>query len=259
MTFRQIKVRFVQNVEKISGVKRIRSIYYKNIELKKHYDIETVFTRRYKKYYNNRFNGLGSISGSGSDFVQTKIIRKKLPNLFREMKILTVLDIPCGDFYWMRNVNLNNIKYLGGDIVKNIIQQNRVRYQRKNIFFYHQDLTKDNLPRVDIVICRDCLVHFSFNDIFSALKNICCSKSTYLLTTFFTARKSNRDILTGDWRPLNLVMPPFSLPNPIRVINEGCSEKKGLYVDKSLGLWKIKDIDSKLHIDTSQVRKKIKF
>ena len=232
----------IKNIAKrIPGVKRILRIYKKTGL--KGLDTEAVFTKIYR---NNGFGGVDSISGSGSDLIQTKVIRRELPSLFKDLKVSTILDIPCGDFHWMRNVDLSNIRYIGGDIVKDIVQQNRVGYEKENILFHHLNLIKDDLPKVDLIICRDCLVHFSFNDIFSALKNICRSKSTYLLTTTFTARKSNHDILTGEWRPLNLVAPPFSLPNPTRVINEECSEGNGLYANKSLGLWKIEDITSSL-------------
>lgn len=234
----------IKNVaKKIPGAKRIWRICQKPMLMVR--DTEAVFTKIYR---NNGFGGVDSISGPGSDLIQTKVIIRELPRLFKDMKVSSVLDMPCGDFHWMCNVDLSNIRYIGGDIVKDIIQQDRVSYERDNIHFHHLNLIKDDLPKVDLVICRDCLVHFSFNDIFSALKNICRSKSTYILTTNFTARQSNQDILTGEWRPLNFVAEPFSLPDPIRIINEECTEDNGLYADKTLGLWRIEDIANRLDI-----------
>jgi hypothetical protein len=96
------------------------------------------------------------------------------------------------------------------------------------------------LPKADIIICRDCLVHFSFNDVFSALRNICRNESTYFLSTTFSKHKRNSNIYTGSWRPINLVVPPFSLPDPILLIKEGCTDDGA--ADKSLALWKIEDI-----------------
>lgn len=244
----------ITNIAKrIPGSKRTWDIYkkirlnvfriYKKLRLKI-LDTEGVFTKIYRI---NAFGGVDSISGSGSDLIQTKAIVRELPNLFKDMNVSTVLDIPCGDFHWMRTVDLNNIRYTGADIVRDIVQQNRVRYaERKKISFHCLDLIKDDLPKVDLIICRDCLVHLSFNDVFLALKNICRSKSTYLLTTTFTGRKSNSDILTGEWRPLNIVALPFRLPDPIRVINERCTEGDGRFADKSLGLWRIEDIANSL-------------
>jgi len=101
-------------------------------------------------------------------------------------------------------------------------------------------LIEDHLPSADLILCRDCLVHLSYDDIRNALKNICSSNIRYLLTTTFPNRE-NRDIETGQWRPLNLEAHPFFLPKPIAVINENCSESKGAYSDKSLALWDLSE------------------
>ena len=47
------------------------------------------------------------------------------------------------------------------------------------------------------------------------------------------------DIVTGDWRPLNLQDKPFNFPSPILIINENCTEDGGEYSDKSMALWDI--------------------
>jgi hypothetical protein len=52
----------------------------------------------------------------------------------------------------------------------------------------------------------------------------------------------NLDITTGDWRIINLEKAPFNLPEPIKIINEKCTEANGSYADKSLGLWKLQQL-----------------
>jgi hypothetical protein len=59
------------------------------------------------------------------------------------------------------------------------------------------------------------------------------------LTTTFPGCASNEDIVTGDWRPLNLQLAPFNLPAPDLLINEQCTEGGNLFADKSLGLWRL--------------------
>jgi hypothetical protein len=193
-------------------------------------------------YRNNLWGGEDSISGTGSDVCQTSVIVKEFPYVFRDYGISTVLDIPCGDFFWMKNVDLSNIVYTGADIVNEIIQKNTEQYGRNGVHFHKLNLIKDRLPKVDLVFCRDCLVHFSFEDIFYALDNLCNSQSEYLITTTFTERTDNPDIATGQWRALNLELDPFMLPRPLKTINEGCTESNGDFKDKALGLWKIADI-----------------
>ena len=193
-------------------------------------------------FKNNSWGGHNSVSGRGSDLDQTEHIIREIPALFKDMGISTVLDIPCGDFNWMRNIDLSGIKYIGADIVKEIVKNNKNQYEKNNVSFRHMNLIDDTLPQVDLVLIRDCLVHMSYGDIFKSLNNVCNSMSQYLLTTSFTDRQDNKDIITGEWRPLNLQIAPFSLPKPIRIINEKCTQGKSSYTDKSLGLWKISDI-----------------
>ena len=153
-----------------------------------------------------------------------------------------MLDVPCGDFFWMKSVDMGDVSYTGADIVEKLIAENSARYGGEKVKFRHLNLLQDNLPKVDLVFCRDCLVHFSKGDVRKALENICKSQSQYLLTTTFTDRTSNADIVTGEWRPLNLEVEPFNLAKPIEVINEDCTQADGIYQDKALGLWRVEDI-----------------
>lgn len=200
---------------------------------------EGVFTDIYKR---NAWGGKESVSGSGSSIHKTRVIIRELPKLFDDFHTSTILDIPCGDFYWMKNVDLEGMDYTGADIVRDLIQKNKDVFENESTHFKCLDLILDKLPKVDLIFCRDCLVHFSFKDIFLALRNICESQSEYLLTTTFPDRKDNYDIGTGQWRPCNFNVAPFMFPKPIRLINEECTEGNGSYKDKSLALWKIKDI-----------------
>jgi hypothetical protein len=193
-------------------------------------------------YTNNTWRGEESVSGPGSEILQTKIIIKELPILFNDFNISEMIDIPCGDFNWMKNIDLSNIYYIGTDIVDKLLEKNKEKYERNNIHFHKMDLINDNLPKVDLILSRDCLVHFSFKDIFNALDNVCKSQSKYFITTTFTKRIKNDDIKTGDWRPINLEIAPFFLPKPVKIINEDCTENNGVYADKSLALWEIDNI-----------------
>lgn len=183
-----------------------------------------------------------SSSGAGSILDQTETIRKEIPILIKEMNIKSLLDVPCGDFNWLSQTELDVEAYIGGDIVSDLITLNRNKYQDKTRTFECMDITKSRPSKVDLILCRDCFVHLSYKDIFSALENFKRSKSKFLLTTTFTNRIKNRNIFSGGWRPLNLELPPFNLPKPVKIINENCSEANGKFSDKSLGLWNLESI-----------------
>jgi hypothetical protein len=204
---------------------------------------EEIFTSIYTK---NTWGGSDSHSGTGSDLYQTRRIAKAIPALCARLGVSRLLDIPCGDFHWMSTVDLGRIDYTGADIVDDLIRLNRERYARPGVRFDRINLITDPLPRVDLVFCRDCLVHLPQTDVFAALQNVCRSGAEYLLTTTFTGSHDNEDVPTGGWRPLNLELAPFELPEPLVVINEGCTEGHGYFVDKSLGLWRVADIRASL-------------
>jgi hypothetical protein len=192
-------------------------------------------------YHSNRWGSAESVSGFGSEVKNTASLAKALPECFRELGIRTLLDLPCGDFNWMSRVDLDGVDYLGADIVEALIQRNQQTYTgRHGVRFEVLDLLTDALPKADLVLVRDCLVHFSNQDIRKALQNIRRSDCTYLLTTTFAQLPRNRDIITGEWRPINLCKPPFLLPAPLLLLPE---QSEGLqHQQKSLGLWRIADI-----------------
>jgi hypothetical protein len=191
----------------------------------------------------NAWDGAESRSGPGSDLPQTTIVREQLADLLSQLRVQCLLDIPCGDFHWMKEVLLPpGLIYIGGDIVEPLVIKNNERYRTDTVSFRKLDLCTDALPPADLVLCRDCLVHFSFADFWRAVANLKASGSKYLLATHFTGNRENPDIDTGDWRPLNLTNPPINFPPPLRLIVEQFTEGGDSYRDKSLGLWRIADL-----------------
>ena len=76
----------------------------------------------------------------------------------------------------------------------------------------------------------------------SSLITVTPDGSGHLLTTTFAGLTSNEEILTGEWRPINLEKTPFCLPAPLTLLNEACTGYDGHFADKSLGLWRIADL-----------------
>ncbi len=206
-------------------------------------DTRETFTR----IYTERAWGDGeSASGAGSSLMETRVIRDTIPPLLASLGCRSLLDLPCGDFHWMRHVALDGIQYRGGDIVEPLIARNRELYGGQHRSFETLDLFAGPLPRVDVVLCRDCLGHLSHADGRRALANIKASGSRYLLTTTYPAiipsRGLNTSIKTGQWYAINLEAAPFRLPPPVQLLNEGCPVVG--FEDKSLGLWPVEAISN---------------
>jgi SAM-dependent methyltransferase len=198
--------------------------------------MKRTFTRKFEKHVSLQMDAL---SGPGSDLAQTRAIRERLPTLLLELGVRTMLDVPCGDLFWMQTLDLD-VDYVGADIVGPLIERNTQRFANARRRFVQLDVQRDALPKVDLVLCRDCLVHFPHRGVAAALANIKRSGSSYLLTTTFVDRTANDDIRVGRWRALNLERAPFGLPPPLRMIDEKCPEFANR--DKRLGLWRIDSI-----------------
>jgi hypothetical protein len=186
-----------------------------------------------------------SISGPGSTLEQTRNVRSVLPEVIKKYNITSILDAPCGDFNWMRYVALGDCVYYGIDIVDPLIKKLQNLYTTEQRHFMVKNIIVDQLPGVDLIVCRDCLVHFSYDAIYATLLNLKKSGARYLLTTTFTYPwRENQNISTGGWCALNLQKAPFKFPAPLFIINEGCTEQGSIYADKSLALWSLDDIVS---------------
>jgi hypothetical protein len=141
----------------------------------------------------------------------------------------------------MKNVNLTGIHYIGGDIVEELVEQNNKQWEKPNICFKTIDIITDPLPRADLFIVRDCLVHFPDDLVFKALQNILTSGCNYLLTTTFNKRGNHIELKDWGWRPINLEEGPFFFPEPEKLVPEHHPSEE--WKDKCLGLWKLKDIE----------------
>jgi hypothetical protein len=182
-----------------------------------------------------------SVSGLGSEHAATTALCEALPMLLAQFEIKVLLDAPCGDAGWIMSAGLD-IDYIGIDIVPSLIARNSERGTNPRQRFLVGDITRDKLPRADLILCRDCLVHLTFENIASVIANFRSSAARWLLATTFPRWNRNLDCEDGDWRALNMQCEPFNWPEPVALIDEQCDEGGGGWSDKSLGLWRMVDI-----------------
>ena len=144
----------------------------------------------------------------------------------------------------MKLVHLGSVRYVGGDIVPQLIAENHEKYASKTRSFVQLDLMRDPLPPADVLLCRDCFIHLSFHDLKIALRNIAKSNITYILTTTYPKVTVNTDIVTRDFRGINLQLPLFDFPEPLERIDEdlfpGHHENPNFI--RQLGLWRVSEL-----------------
>jgi 2-polyprenyl-3-methyl-5-hydroxy-6-metoxy-1,4-benzoquinol methylase len=199
-------------------------------------DVERIFT---EKYIKNSWMGSESKSGPGSSLHNNQKLLSMMYDFFKNSNIKSILDYGCGDFNWMKHFDFESIeKYLGVDIVEEMIIQNRENYETEKIKFKKLNIIDDYIKeKFDAILCKDVLFHLSYEDALSVIDNIKKSGSTYLLSTTFIDF-INKDINTGQWRPINLEIEPFNLGEPI-IIWKNIEDKKEGWITKSIGIWKI--------------------
>lgn len=106
--------------------------------------METIFEEFYRlsHWYDSK-----SKSGP-SNLRQTATVRNVLPTVLKEFNIETILDIPRGNFNWMKEVDLATCNYRGADIVKEIIKSNRANYSNTKRNFVGEDITLRCCPKL---------------------------------------------------------------------------------------------------------------
>ncbi len=198
-------------------------------------------TEIFSGYYETSYWGDSeSKSGQGSSLEGTRVIRRELPGLLQVLGCRSLLDVPCGDLYWIRQIELPVTEYIGADIVPGLIERNQQLFGGDGRRFQVLDITQDEIPAVDAILCRDCLIHLSNELIAAALRNVARSGARYFLATTFIGGPSNWDIKTGAWRPVDLCKPPFGLPAPRQLLVE---EPQYLgFGDKAIGIWAVEDL-----------------
>ena len=78
-------------------------------------------------------------------------LRAELPRLLSRVGARALLDAPCGDFNWMRHVDLGSVSYTGVDVVAPLIERCQRTYGGATRQFVVRDILADPLPRAESV------------------------------------------------------------------------------------------------------------
>lgn len=192
--------------------------YSRRKAYKKMLTLKNAKERFLKIYKENLWSSKESASGVGSEVASTLPLRKWLILNIKKLKIKSFVDAPCGDFNWMKLVIPEvDIKYIGLDIVDDLITKNKNKFESKKVNFKIANICQDELPSCDIIMVRDCLFHLSYCDINQFLINLSKTNYKYLLTTNHIVEKGfeNTNIITGDFRIIDLFREPFDFDSKL--------------------------------------------
>jgi hypothetical protein len=171
------------------------------------------------------------ISGAGSSLQRTAELRQELYSvvgrLFKGQQTVRIVDAPCGDMTWMPELLatlalvFERIDYVGVDIVQKLIAKNRgLKPPAVNVElrFEHLDITTAPIPDCDLFFCKDLVNHLCDDDIFCLISNLDRSRCRYAMISSNRGHINRElDSLSPDAsRHVDLLAPPFSLPQPLR-------------------------------------------
>ena len=84
----------------------------------------------------------------------------------------TIVDLGCGDFRVGAVVRPEHARYIGVDIVPELIEHNRRNHATDLISFECLDAAQDTLPQGDVCLIRQVLQHLSNSEIAAVLQNL---------------------------------------------------------------------------------------
>ena len=192
------------------------------------------FSSIFDDIYINKEWGPGKIqggsSGPGSNVIANKKYINYLNDFIKEKNIKSIVDIGCGDWQIMKNINLNNIKYYGYDASKNVINNNNNKFKKENIKFIYSDLDlKTNYPKADLLICKDVLQHLSYKNINKIISQFNKFKYLFIIDDKNDSGNTiNKDIKDGGYRKIDIRNPPFNIKNLSEPIQLWKAKEKSL-------------------------------
>jgi hypothetical protein len=195
--------------------------------------------------------------GPGATVESTASLREWLAQILRDYRITSMLDAACGDFNWMRLVDLTGVAYTGWDVDDGRIKRCVLRVGAQEFtglptslsFHAVNMLTVEQVPYVDLILCRHFLQHLPVNDLIEfVLTKFSLSESPYLLVTTFPGADNSFEWdpfgTEHAWRgyferPYDLTAAPFSMGPPLESFTENLGPGGILTVPHELALFKL--------------------
>ena len=165
-----------------------------------------------------KYNLWGFGSGTGSLKFNNQQYIDFMNNFLKDHNdISSIIDLGCGDWQLHKHINLNNKKYLGIDIVDEVIKVNKKKYGNLKIDFLCNNFLKEKIPNADLIIVKDVLQHLSDENIKTFLNNIKNVKYKYLLITNDVSKFNLNyfDIPNGMYKPLDITKSPYNYKSKI--------------------------------------------
>lgn len=177
-------------------------------------------------YEKKRWGGRQKDFYSGSGSHSRKVVQPYIKTISSFLKDyedgLIVCDLGCGDFNVGKNLVPYSKRYMGIDIVDDLIERNKKLFVSEKLEFHCLNIVTDNLPKGDCILVRQVFQHLSNEEIKKVVKKI--EKFKHIIVTEHIPKGefvANAEKSTGAGIRLSnnsgvvLTEPPFNM-NPER-------------------------------------------
>lgn len=194
-------------------------------------DIVRAFTKVYDENVWQRKN----TSGPGSSAQHTGAYRSFLQRVLGGYRIRRVIDVGCGLWEHLGEINWTGVEYLGIDPVQSVVERNRSLPLPPNHRF--QCGVLDDIPDLgtyDLAIVKDVMQHLPNTAIQAMLHQLRVVK--YLLVTNDLAAGPNVECTLGGFRKIDLELPPFEVTPIGKIDFKSCPfVKRTLLIQNDVG------------------------
>ena len=190
---------------------------------------------QWNELYNiKKQQGHPALWAAGNAVQNAKNIIQEMPRIFKKYRIKTMFDIGCGNVAWMREANFTGVQYTGGDIVNDLVEENKMNFP--DLAFMHFNIVEQIPKRYDLLFLRSVFIHLEIKDVLAAIRNIKQSGSKYIILNSHIGVEDNKETSCLMLKKRDFMKPPFGLPKPLYSFDEN-----GHGVCQ-ICLWRVKDL-----------------
>lgn len=216
-------------------------------------NIEEVFTRIYRENIWGDGSPDNPRSGDGSKPSNARQYVEYVKSMIDSLGVRSVLDIGHGDWVMWRDFKFEGLQYIGIDIAIGLSEEVERIHGTSNRIFRHTSAFESGLPKVEMVISKEVLQHLTNQEVVDLLKQLDGYRFIILSNCFFSNKrllekiklvvqprirlrrmlnrknpfytveipKNNSEIVTGEFRGIDLELPPFiDYLNDYRIIDK---------------------------------------
>ena len=158
----------------------------------------------------------GKGSGEGSDIAYCGRYAEVLVKIIQDFRVGSVLDLGCGDWQhgFSRHINWAGVNYLGIDVVAAVVERNQKEFGSEHIRFQHGNILDCEPPGADLILIKDVIQHWSNASVLRLLPKLKAFGLALVTNDLFSShrRTLNQDIPDADYRPIDVMAPPFNVP-----------------------------------------------